>query len=61
MLAEGELEANKIYTEAFSKDKKFFELFRTLESYKDAFNKDNSTFVIAPNNQFCKTMKEKDI
>ncbi len=61
LIAEGELEANKIYTEAFSKDKKFFELFRTLESYKDAFNKDNSTFVIAPNNQFCKTMKEKDI
>ncbi|MBE6446974.1 MAG: protease modulator HflC [Alphaproteobacteria bacterium] len=61
LIAEGELEANKIYTEAFSKDKKFFELFRTLESYGEAFNKSNSTFVIAPNNQFCKIMKEKDI
>lgn len=32
--SEGEGEAAKIYNEAFSKDKEFYHLFRTLESYK---------------------------
>ncbi len=61
LIAEGELEANKIYIDAFTKDKKFFELFQTLESYKDAFTKNNTTFVISPNNQFFDIMKGKGI
>ena len=48
LIAEGELEANKIYTEAFSKDKKFFEFFQTLETYKKSFLK-KATSIPSPN------------
>lgn len=59
IIAAGELEANKIYTEAFSKDKKFFEFFQTLETYKSSFLKDNTSFVIATDNSFFDVMKGK--
>jgi membrane protease subunit HflC len=52
LISEGELEANKIYTEAFSKDKEFFAFFQSLEAYRTAFDSKNSTFVISPKNEF---------
>lgn len=57
MIAEGELEANKIYVEAFSKDREFFEFFQSLEAYKTSFDAKNSTFVISPKSEFFKAMK----
>ena len=57
LIAEGELEANKIYTEAFSKDQKFFEFFQSLEAYKDAFQKENSSFVVSPKGEFFNVMR----
>ncbi|MDR2157921.1 MAG: protease modulator HflC [Holosporaceae bacterium] len=57
LIAEGELEANKIYTEAFSKDKAFFSFFQSLEAYRAAFNSKNSTFVISPKGEFFDAMK----
>ncbi|WAA11656.1 protease modulator HflC [Fervidibacillus halotolerans] len=44
--AEGEGEAAKIYNEAFSKDPEFYQLFRTLESYKKTIN--DKTVIILP-------------
>ncbi|WP_227396654.1 protease modulator HflC [Jeotgalibacillus aurantiacus] len=44
--AEGEAEAARIYNEAFSKDPEFYELFRTLESYKTTVN--DETMIILP-------------
>jgi membrane protease subunit HflC len=57
LIAEGELEANKIYTEAFLKDKKFFEFFQSLEAYRSSFCAQNSTFIISPKNEFFNVMK----
>jgi membrane protease subunit HflC len=57
LLAEGELEANKIYTEAFSKDKDFFEFFQSLEAYRTSFDGKNSTFVISPKSKFFDIMR----
>ena len=59
LIAEGELEANKIYVEAFSKDKRFFEFFQTLETYKSSFAADNTSFVIATDGPFFNVMKGK--
>lgn len=59
LMAEGELEANKIYVEAFSKDKKFFEFFQSLEAYKKSFLTENTTFVISPKNEFFDIMNRK--
>ncbi|MDR1561163.1 MAG: protease modulator HflC [Holosporaceae bacterium] len=61
LIAEGELEANKIYTEAFSKDKNFFEFFQSLNAYRSAFGSKNSTFVISPKNEFFSVMKGRII
>ncbi|MDH5160434.1 protease modulator HflC [Heyndrickxia oleronia] len=44
--SEGEGEAAKIYNEAFSKDKEFYHLFRTLESYKKTIG--DQTMIILP-------------
>ncbi|MFD1707956.1 protease modulator HflC [Siminovitchia sediminis] len=44
--SEGEGEAAKIYNEAFSKDREFYQLFRTLESYKKTIGED--TVIILP-------------
>jgi membrane protease subunit HflC len=57
LISEGELEANKIYTEAFSKDKDFFAFFQSLEAYRTAFTSNNSTFVISPKSEFFNAMK----
>jgi modulator of FtsH protease HflC len=44
--AEGEKEAAKIYNEAYSKDPEFYNLFRTLESYKKTI--DGETVIVIP-------------
>jgi modulator of FtsH protease HflC len=45
---EGEGEAAKIYNESFSKDPEFYELYRTLESYKKTIN--GETVIVLPSN-----------
>ncbi|KIL46296.1 protease modulator HflC [Jeotgalibacillus campisalis] len=44
--AEGEAEAAKLYNESFSKDPEFYEIYRTLESYKTTI--DDKTMIILP-------------
>ena len=44
--AEGELEAAKLYNEAFAQDEEFYQLYRTLESYKKTI--DDETTIIIP-------------
>jgi membrane protease subunit HflC len=56
LIAEGELEANKIYVDAFSRDKNFFVFFQSLDAYKTAFTEDNTTFILVPNSDFFKVM-----
>lgn len=60
LIAAGETEANKIYSNAFSKDKKFFEFYKSLDAYKTAFSNPNTTFVIAPKGDFFKYMNENN-
>lgn len=55
-ISEGELEANKIYVEAFSKDKTFFSFFQSLEAYQAAFSQNNTTFVLSPKGEFFNIM-----
>ncbi|MDR2107092.1 MAG: protease modulator HflC [Holosporaceae bacterium] len=57
LISEGEMEANRIYAEAFSKDESFFEFFQSLEAYRTSFNSKNSAFVIAPKGKFFNVMK----
>lgn len=48
IIAEGEAEAARIYNEAFSKDPEFYQLYRTLETYKKTIGDD--TVIIIPSN-----------
>ncbi|MDR3180136.1 MAG: protease modulator HflC [Holosporaceae bacterium] len=56
LIAEGELEANKIYVDAFSKDKDFFTFFQSLDAYRSSFAEDNTTFVLSRQSEFFKAM-----
>ncbi len=60
IIAEGEFEANNIYSKAFSKDKDFFAFFQSLETYRKSFEKDNTYFVISTDDKFFDVMKGKN-
>jgi len=46
IIAEGEAEAARIYNEAFSKDPEFYQLYRTLETYKKTIG--DETVIVIP-------------
>ena len=49
----GDSEAINIYAKAYGKDKDFYEYYRSLEVYKDSFDK-NSSLVLSSDNKFLK-------
>ncbi|MBF0705237.1 MULTISPECIES: protease modulator HflC [Bacillaceae] len=54
--AEGESEAAKIYNKAFSKDPEFYELYRTLESYKTTLN-DETVIMLPANSPYARLLQ----
>ncbi len=55
--AEGQSEAAKIYNDAFSQDKEFYTLLRSLEAYKKTFKSKNDFLILEPDSQFFKYFK----
>jgi modulator of FtsH protease HflC len=51
---QGEAVSNRIFAKSFSKDPKFFDFYRSMQSYEEAINPDNSSVIISPNNEFFK-------
>lgn len=51
---QGEAISNKIFAKSFSKDPKFFDFYRSMQSYEEAVKPDNSSIIISPNNEFFK-------
>jgi membrane protease subunit HflC len=51
---QGEAISNRIFAKSFSKDPKFFDFYRSMQSYKEAIKPDNSSVIISPNNEFFK-------
>ncbi|MET1025860.1 MAG: protease modulator HflC [Dongiaceae bacterium] len=49
---EGDGEATKIYNDAFGKDPKFFDFYRSLQAMKTGLSGDNTTFVGTPTGDF---------
>lgn len=49
---EGDAEATKIYAEAFNKDPKFFDFYRTMQSYRLTLKKENTKMVLSPDSEF---------
>lgn len=50
----GQAKATAIYAEAFKKDPKFFDFYRSMEAYKEAFDGENTTFIMSPAHPFFK-------
>jgi modulator of FtsH protease HflC len=54
---EGDAESAKIFNDAFGKDEEFYSFVKHLQTYKETFSKEGSTFVISPNSKFLKHLR----
>ena len=50
---QGDAEAINIYAQAYSKDRDFYEYYKSLDIYKNLFN-ENSSLVLSSDNKFLK-------
>ena len=51
---DGDKESIRIYAEAYSKDEKFYDFYRTLEAYRATLSKPETRFVLTPDSGFLK-------
>lgn len=56
-MGEGDAQATAIYAEAFEKDAKFYEFYRSLDAYKKSFKNKEDILVLEPSSEFFKYMK----
>jgi membrane protease subunit HflC len=49
----------QLYAEAYKKDPDFFQFMRTMESYKDAIDKD-STLILSTDNEYYNYLEQVD-
>ncbi|MEZ5713976.1 MAG: protease modulator HflC [Paracoccaceae bacterium] len=54
---EADARRNGIFAEAFGADPEFFEFYRSLNAYRAALKKDNSTMVMSPDSEFFDYLK----
>jgi membrane protease subunit HflC len=52
--------AVKTFAEAFGKDEEFFEFYRTMQAYRKALGKDDTTLVLSPDSDFFKLFVNSD-
>lgn len=58
-ITRGEADArrNAIFAESFGKDSQFFEFYRSMRAYEEAFNSGNTSLVITPEGDFFEYLK----
>jgi len=49
---DGDEERNRIYAEAFSKDKDFFAFYRSMQAYEEALKGTHTRIVLSPTSEF---------
>ncbi|MGB0921202.1 MAG: protease modulator HflC [Alphaproteobacteria bacterium] len=49
---EGDQERNRIFAEAYGKDKEFFDFYRSMQAYREALSKDGTSMVLSPDSEF---------
>jgi membrane protease subunit HflC len=57
---QGDAEATKIFAQSFGKDADFFEFYRTMQAYKEALKKDDTSMVLSPNSKFLRYFDKAD-
>lgn len=55
---QGDAAANKAYAEAFSQDPQFFAFYRSLQAYKQAMDGNTTTWLLSPDGDFFKFLKQ---
>ncbi len=55
---EGEQQSIKIYADAYSRDPDFFQTYRTLQAYREAFAPGRSRLVLTPDSEFLRLLRE---
>ena len=55
---EGERQSIKIFADAFQQDPKFYETYRTLQAYREAFGAGGSRLVMTPDMDFLRMLRE---
>ena len=56
----GDAEANETYAKAFGKDPEFAKFYRSLEAYRQSFNKPSDVMVVDPSSEFFGYMKQSE-
>ncbi len=54
---EGDGTASEIYASTYSKNREFFDFYRSLLAYKQVFNKENNLLVLEPDSEFFRYFK----
>jgi len=49
---DGEAEATRIFAKSFGEDSAFFQIWRTLQGYRDVFDAGNARLVLTPDNDY---------
>jgi len=55
---EGERQSIKIYADAFEQDSKFYEFYRTMQAYREAFGNGQSRLVLTPDSDFLRMLRQ---
>ncbi len=56
---QGDSEAAKIYANAFNQDAEFFAFWRSLQTYQEALQSGNTTWVLSPEGEFFKYLNQQ--
>ena len=55
---QGEQEAIRIFAEAFQRDSAFFQFWRTMQAYREAFSEGDTRLVLTPDSEFFRYFRE---
>ncbi len=58
MRGDGDAERNRIYADAFSRDKDFFGFYRSMQAYDEALKGTHTRIVVSPNSEFFRYFNE---
>lgn len=50
--AQGDAESSRIYNEAYGRDARFYDFYRSLEAYRTTLSDGNTTMVLSPDSEF---------
>jgi membrane protease subunit HflC len=60
MRGEGDARATKIYADTFSQDEEFFSFYRSLQAYRNSFDRGSDLMVLDPSSQFFQYLKNSE-